>query len=281
MDFLKNCKSNVQVTDGLKTLECHVYNANNEYDVQASVATLRGQGALCASSKQQLWIFGQLDSNVRATFAKKTEELRQEQNDTLDSLTLKAGLAGHDVRSILFDAIQGAVSSALNQACGALRIGPFSWLLPTGPGEASVVLHLHLNLTESGTLYATTTTGSESLTPLSKSLISGHSDVLLAPSGVHVTPVSNTDSSPAFTGAGWQDAVGSMLRVDGIVVEDDTAWLPVKLQGPTVAEDQIFTWPATMCFGQTVKAKSRACEGSWKSWFAASDDPHGFSYPLA
>ncbi|KAI7615566.1 hypothetical protein KC319_g19661, partial [Hortaea werneckii] len=33
--------------------------------------------------------------------------------------------------------------------------------------------------------------------------------------------------------------------------------------------------------GQTVKAKSRACEGSWKSWFAASDDPHGFSYPLA
>ncbi|KAI6873439.1 hypothetical protein KC338_g1601 [Hortaea werneckii] len=281
MDLLKNCKSNVQVTDGLKTLECHVYNGNSECDVQGFVATLRGQGALCASSKQQLWIFGQLDNNVRATLAKKTEQLRQEQNDTLDSLTLKAGLAGHDVRSILFDAVQGAVSSALNQACGALRIGPFSWLLPTGPGEASVVLHLHLNLTESGTLYATTTTGSESFTPLSRNLISGDSDILLAPSGIHVTPVADTEASPAFVGAGWRDAVGSMLRVEGIVVEHDTAWLPVKLQGPTAAEDQIFTWPATMCFGQTVKAKSRACEGSWKSWFAASDDPHGFSYPLA
>lgn len=281
MDFLKNCKSNVQVTDGLKTLECHVYNANNEGDVQGSVATLRGQGALCASSKQQVWIFGQLDNNVQTTLANKTEVLRQEQNDTLDSLTLKAGLAGHDVRSILFDAIQGAVSSTLYTACGSMRIGPFSWLLPTGPGEASVVLRLHLYLTESGTLYATTTTGSESLTPLTENHTSRHSDVLLAPSGVHVTPVLDTDSSPVLSGAGWRGAVKDMLRVEGILVQDDTTWLPVKLQGPTSAEDQIFTWPATMCFGRTVKAKSRACEGSWKSWFAASDDPDGFSYPLA
>ena len=44
MDLLKNCKSNVQVTDGLKTLECHVYNGNSECDVQGFVATLRGQG---------------------------------------------------------------------------------------------------------------------------------------------------------------------------------------------------------------------------------------------
>ncbi|RMY63864.1 hypothetical protein D0863_10224 [Hortaea werneckii] len=281
MDFLKNCKSNVQVTDGLKTLECHVYNANNGYDVQDSVAKLRSQGALCASSKQQLWIFGQLDNNVQTTLADKTEELLQEQNDTLDSLTLKAGLAGYNVSSILFDAIQGAVSSALYKACGATRIGPFSWLLPAEPGEASVVLHLHLNLTESGTLYATTTTGSESLTHLTENRISRHSDVLLAPSGIHATSLSKTDSSSAFSSASWQDAVKGMLRVEGIVVGDDTVWLPVKLRGPTSAEDQIFTWPATMCFGQTVKAKSQACEGSWKSWFAASDDPHGFSYPLA
>ncbi|KAI6802046.1 hypothetical protein KC361_g1419 [Hortaea werneckii] len=281
MDFLKNCKSNVQVTDGLKTLECHIYNANNEYNVQGSVATLRGQGALCASSKQQVWIFGQLDNNVRATLANKTEELWQEQKDTLDSLSLKAGLAGHDVRSILFDAIQGAVSNDLNKACGAMRIGPFSWVLPTESGEASVVLHLHLNLTESGTLYATTTTGSESLTPLSQKLTSGHSDIILAPSGIHVTPVPDTESSAAFTSAGWRDAVRLMLRIDGIGVDDDTVWLPMKLQGLASAEDQIFTWPATVCFGQTVKAKSRAWEGSWKGWFAASDDPHGFSYPLA
>ncbi|KAI7646772.1 hypothetical protein KC318_g19112, partial [Hortaea werneckii] len=281
MDFLKNCKSNVQVTDGLKTLECHVYNANNEYDVQGSVAKLRGQGALCASSKQQLWIFGQLDNNVQTTLADRTEELLQEQNDTLDSLTLKAGLAGHNVSSILFDAIQGAVSSALYKACGATRIGPFSWLLPTEPGEASVVLQLHLNLTESGSLYATTTTCSKSLAILTEKHASGYSDVFLAPSGVHVTPVSDPDSSSALSGAGWRDAVKSMLRVEGIVIGDDTSWLPVKLQGLTAAEDKIFTWPATMCFGQTVKAKPQACEGSWKSWFAASDDSHGFSYPLA
>ncbi|KAI7192608.1 hypothetical protein KC324_g5396, partial [Hortaea werneckii] len=281
MDFLKSCKSNVQVTDGLKTLECHVYNANNGYDVQDSLAKLRSQGALCASSKQQLWIFGQLDNNVQTMLADKRKELLQEQNDTLDSLTLKAGLAGHNVSSILFDAIQGAVSSALYKACGATRIGPFSWLLPTEPGEASVVLHLHLNVTESGTLYATTTTGSKSLALLTEKHASGYSDVLLAPSGIHATPVSETDSSPAFSGAGWRDAVKGMLRVEGITVGDHTAWLPVKLQGPTSAEDQIFTWPATMCFGQTVKAKSQACKGYWKSWFAASDDPHGFSYPLA
>ncbi|KAI7528133.1 hypothetical protein KC331_g15905, partial [Hortaea werneckii] len=281
MDFLKSCKSNVQVTDGLKTLECHVYNANNGYDVQDSLAKLRSQGALCASSQQQLWIFGQLDNIVQTTLADKTEELLQEQNDTLDSLTLKAGLAGHNVSSILFDAIRGAVSSTLYKACGAIRIGPSSWLLPTEPGEASVVLYLHLNLTESGTLYATTTTGSESLTHLTGYHAARYSDILLAPSGIHATPVSESDSSRAFSGAGWRDAVKSMLRVEGIAVEDHTAWLPVKLQGPTSAEDQIFTWPATMCFGQTVKAKSQACEGSWKSLFAASDDPHGFSYPLA
>ncbi|TKA27370.1 hypothetical protein B0A50_04982 [Salinomyces thailandicus] len=277
MDFFKSCKSNVQTMENCLEMPCHMYTGIRPDITHTHVAELRAYGALCASDHNKLWVFGHVEENTRSVLQRIDDELNLEQEGPLSSIVLEDGISGQDVKQTFFEAIQGAVSTCLTRACGAMRVGPFTWLLTHETSETSSLLQLRLNLTTAGTLYAMTSVGSSQLLPLSDGHEPSSNNVRLAPSNRKAELILQLPSpKTTLSSDRWKAAVAAMLSTEGNQLQEGQEWLPVRLSDSE--EDVTFTWPAQLCFAES--ARLRQGEG-WKHWFEASDEPDGFSNPLA
>ena len=283
MDFFKNCKSNVQVTEKLKELPCRVYAGDTHGRAEAALAELRGKGVLCAAERQGLWVFGPMTDTISAQLASDESGWRLDRQEApLASLTLEAEFAGYHVSDILFRAIQGAVSASLHQACGAVRLGHLTWMVGDGRGERAMMLRLHLDLTEAGSLYATTTVEASRLTLATESDESDGSQVVLAPSGCQAQLIGDrTELKPAIWAESWTAATVATLRTEGLAIEDERKWLPVRVQSN--GQTHCFFWPAKLCFALARRGgvgKLGRTGNEWRQYFAGSDEPSGFCSPL-
>ncbi|KAK5124892.1 hypothetical protein LTR85_001082 [Meristemomyces frigidus] len=283
MEFRKSCRTNVQIAENVLETPYKVFEGNERTNLHAVLAELRERDVLCAADRLRLWVFGLI---------------AEEATDLLDDKGLApvpgqepySTLASDSVKKVLLEALKGALSYKLGVACGALRIDSWTWLFPAQDvADRRLLLRFNLHVTDTGSLYATTTTEWCHLTTLDTDQVRDGEVVKVVPCGSEAQLLRNGSQADTtmFDGEVWQARVETMLRGQGIELPDDTDWVHVRLSDATEG-DQVhldIMWPACLCLTKASPPTALFALGNeadrWKQWFTTEDDPHRYRNPLA
>ncbi|KAK5129750.1 hypothetical protein LTR08_002926 [Meristemomyces frigidus] len=275
MEFPKSCRTNVQLAENIQDTPCHVYTSDGRYKLFGLLAELRVRETLCAVVGQQLWVFGVVAEDVASIIgAAGHSELKQKQqwNSTCNR--------------VLLEAMQGAISFKLRQTSNAFRVGVSTWLFQLGDDEGWIgwiLLHLDMQTTDSGTLFATITTKPSHLAHLSDDSEPDGEPVVLAPFGTLAKLATSTPIDTVIAGESWQTRVIDLLRAEGMELDGVVEWATVQISGDTSrdkAEPQLI-WPWHLCLAKA-KCHFDSTEDDWKRWFASPGNHYdSFKNPLA
>lgn len=285
MEFFKNCGTNIQLVQDMQNTQIHVYEFETRSNLHHLITELRLHDALCTGDSRQLWLFGALHAKTLSLLEGFGNYCRLVEEGVLDTHTLRRAADGRSVRDMLLDAIHSALSFKLSRVCGVSHFGPWMWLFrDPGQGngviEAGIMLRLHVKLTDTGALYATTITTQSTLTLVDEEHEPRSGVVILAPSGRPAELIFDSGNETTVVASDeWKSLVATTLHMQGITVGADTDWLPVRLTDRSVGERVV--WPAQLCLTDSPAHMGRPSgECSWRKWFTATEDAHGFKNPL-
>ncbi|KAK4549447.1 hypothetical protein LTR36_006444 [Oleoguttula mirabilis] len=291
MDFFTSCRTNVLIAEDIRETPCKVWESDGRRDMYAILAGLRAHDMLCAAAGQQLWVFGPVSDEAIALLddAGLTPQVEREQKWTLATSSSRVAADGSTVQEVLLDAIHGALSFKLGIACGALRMGRWTWLFPA-TNDANghrLLLSVNVHMNDAGALYATTTTEWCDMTALDVEQAVDGGSVWIAPGGSKAQLVlgdSTTEGAMVVDGEAWEAHVATMLRAEGIGLPDEPDWVHVRLLQDEKARRDVM-WPAALCLTPapppTTLFGLQNDADQWKQYFTAEDDPTRFRNPLA
>ncbi|KAK8217535.1 mediator of RNA polymerase II transcription subunit 13 [Zalaria obscura] len=227
MEFLKGCTTNLQTVDGYTSIEYNIYSVGKRGgsviasesragegagtghgvdNLQDFLLELRESGILTQSVpfRSELWTFGTLSEEAehllqgqQYPFVRSSKlEIAALSRSSQDSSELRSE---QFIYGLFLSALEASLSLTLLESCGAVHLGPLTWIVPLGDNEISkneaetsidpgyVLLALQAHITQGGRLLLAPATTSTDLLPLSHSFATdiplGSRRVLLAPSG--------------------------------------------------------------------------------------------------
>ena len=300
MDFLKSCKTNVRLVEDtlqIKYSSCSIRDggAGGSGEIIRTVADLRAHNVLCAAAKDEIWVFGQEQATLEDFLEAAQCDYIIRDTDVVVSNPGKPAADGRAVRDILLEAIEGSITYELAKQQGLIHVGAWTWLFTHEDDDTediNVLVRLHVQLTEAGTLYVSTTTHVSSLRWLRE--LETHSEwtyVLLAPSGRVARLVSVGDCGDsgevgkvkkAIGNSAWKLSITKFMTAEGVDIGPDEPWMTVDLRGQKFY-DRVM-WPARMCLTAkpVVHSKRTIPPKDWAYWFGGSNDTgDNFKNPLA
>ena len=288
MDILKGCASNVHVLKDVDTMRFRSFICDELQHISGAVKELRSNGAMCSAASDRLFIFygneeetsGFMDTRFRL----ELEGMVAEHNQT----TLPNG---HSIVSALLDALEGSITSALQRARNALKLGTWTWLLSdTGSCQSGIVVHMQPQLSEDNKkLHVSTAVRQSDLVRVGEGASLELSEIIIAPSGIPATLVSasaiGVDREKAASGifasrnGGWKTSVLAALAEEEVLLKD-VAWVRIV---PCGTQQEVF-WPASLCFfwldGDSTATPSDLSSDEWHRWFNNTDGTH-YDDPLS
>lgn len=298
MDFLKSCITNVRVVEDVFQTQYNLYlplNASaNRNELHHAVADLRKHNVLCAAVNEELWVFG--PSSEKAELQQLLDAQKcifiLEDSETVSRDPARKAGDGRPIKDVSLDAIEASISFTLAQEKGMLHVGSWQWAFCTVDEEkkdgASMLVKLHANLTDYGTLFLSTTIHACSLRPIREA--GGSQDVVLAPSGrlaklvvdrEHDNTEAGQRQKPVIGSEAWRRTTVEILAAEGIYINSDDEWVTVELC--EADESHRALWPARLCLtsGPHIPVKG---ELDWKYWFTTAspnEDHETYKNPLA
>ena len=293
VDFLKSCDTNVRVVEDLLDTPYTVYTSTDAElslsDVRCALANLRQRNVLCALVKKELWVFGRLESEQNELQEAGKSSFNVQDNSTIGSDTGRRGSDGRSVKDIFLAAVEGLLAYSLCFTQSLVHLGSFAWLFvgddhdEAGMVSGSTVLRLHVQFTETGTLYVSTTTHPSSLRPSSGLDAKSGPSLILAPSGLKAKSTADRNNGDInhpqeryhiTFGSFWKQEVSEHLACEGIELDPDEEWICVELEDGAAKDE--FLWPARLTLILTPRPRShnltQRSMDSWKNWFASADD---------
>ena len=301
IDFFKACTTNVRAIENLVDLQYVIYTSkqawNRESRLEHTVAELRGRNILCATVKEELCVFVQLDD------ASDLDDDLQ----NYEFLTQKIPWADFDppakvsgVRSLgdtLLDAIDGSMAYSLAREHNIMHIGYFTWLFSGSGGHDmesrtdGILIHLDVKLTEHGTIYISTRTAHSHIQPLDRPESHTGAHILLAPSGRRAKLVTESrghdivsfeHNSAMQSNPTWTSRVSKAMLTEGVVLGADDDWLVLELV--ETGKHTRLLWPQRLCYISEKDPYSWDSSSStvqvWKHWFGGKGSPDAFKNPL-
>ena len=299
MDFFKSCGTNVRVVQDLFRTNYSLYKSSANDNLQSAVSDLRQHHVLCARAKEELWVFGPLQPELKRLL--ETERYSFSIHDGTDIADEPSKRAGDErlVQDILLEAIEASITYTLasEQDQRLVHLGLWTWLATSAGSHdeadqederGSILIKLHRNLTDAGTLYISTTTHASYLHHVRDAVASPGADILLAPSGRRAKLISSEKGQEAkgiIASSTWKRKVREAVMSESIILDlSNDAYVVVELLDD--ASMDRFLWPTRLCFatGPNINPEmfSSPEAPTWKQWFGGLDNSHStFKNPLA
>jgi mediator of RNA polymerase II transcription subunit 13, fungi type len=297
IDFFKSCSTNVRVVENVFDLQYMVFSqppeSNRAVSIGNALADLRKRGVLCAAPKEELLIFATPENASEVPFDCERYGLGAHDSSWKNfDLTTKVGI-DEPLEGVLLDAIEGCITYFVGWHADVWHAGRLTWVFFGNPEEeaesaaGTVVMHMEMNLAETGVLYLSTKTAYASLKRFGDIKCKPTGDVLLAPIGRLAKVITDDGASSAIIrlasrNSGWAFRISKALLADGISLYADlNNWLVVEmlLRG----KRHRFAWPLGLCFTADQNVYSEhddmLSSFSWMRWFRVSQ--HSFKNPLA
>ena len=299
IDFFKSCSTNVRIVENVFDLQYMVFfhpqGLDKVVNIENALADLRARGVMCAALKEELLIFATPQDASAFEFSPERYGLAARDGSWANfDLGTKVGIDG-TLEKVLLDAIEGCISRFLAQNHGVWHVGRLTWAFfgsreeELDPAVRTVVMHMDVNLVESGVLYLSTKTVYAGLKRFHMSMYKPNSTVLLAPTGQSAKVVTDSRASGATVrlaspSSGWKSRVFKALLVEGIAFDrdyTDRPWLVVEMLDR--GKRNRFAWPLDLCFIPDQSSHSEhddiLSSFNWTHWFRVSQHP--FKNPMA
>ena len=195
IDFLRACTTNVKLVPDVLETPYTLYRAVDGGDIEETakmVTLLRAANVLCVAIAQDLWIFGDaIRDNVNHEQALDTSFCKEREGSIGEELDREAANSAV-MQDMFLRAVEGSITFALASQQGVVHIGHRQWVVTANEPDnvedenGSLLVRLHLRLTENGSLYLSTTTHVSHLQTLTDSPADDNStgqNIVLAPSG--------------------------------------------------------------------------------------------------
>nr|POE64955.1 mediator of rna polymerase ii transcription subunit 13 [Quercus suber] len=249
---------------------------------------MRAREVLCASKGHDLWIFLSAEtseptvSELLALLCSSDYCFSFEDSTSIGAERDRTEAGDRALHDKFLEAVEAALAFDLAKDNGCFRVAPWSWVVCGPAGESSHALSLNASISSTGVFHATATTweleleitamdGSESNTSLVLAVLS--------PGGHAVSLVQQDESTNARENI-WKEIVASRLRASGTLINDNDAWLRVRLKTSANAND--FFWPAKLLL--SISPLSRLLNiGSkhyFQHWFDSAGDAEGYENPF-
>lgn len=303
IDFLKTCRTNVQVAEGLLDTRYILYKPQrpeSARDVAVSaIIHLRKNHVLCALSREDgVWVF-ELPEAANEDIMETLEseyDLESTEDGLLRDITAERNGRAATIRGLFVDSVAGALTFLLGQEHAILPIAPFQYLLapaggrPSLVGDWQAVVEVRTKLTDSGAFHVSTRIRHSDYVAAQSDRQATLTDAVLAPYGCRANTLPNNEDitarasrARATSGPLWEVAVTQILSTYNINVEENEQWLLVAIGGHGEDTALRLTWPSRLCLIEHHSSSPHdTAKKDWSYWFEPAfgsrksfEDPFG------